>query len=139
MAYEYCCGAVLYTIINNTIHYVIIEENDHHFGLPKGHMEPNETKIETAKREIKEETGINVEILTDFVQEIEYLLPNGNTKITTYFIAKFDHQKFIFDNQEILSVKLLPYLEAYTSLTYPQVKDVLDKANNYISTNKLHF
>ncbi|MDD2565890.1 MAG: NUDIX domain-containing protein, partial [Candidatus Gracilibacteria bacterium] len=36
-----------------------IQHNAGHWGLPKGHPEGNESNIETARRELTEETGIN--------------------------------------------------------------------------------
>lgn len=37
---------------------VIVMQNDNSWSLPKGHIDPGETKLQAAKREIYEETGI---------------------------------------------------------------------------------
>ena len=80
MQYEYCSGAVLYTKVNNIINYILVVEIDGHCGFPKGHIEFCETEIQSALREIKEETGITANILDGFLNKIEYAMKNGNIK-----------------------------------------------------------
>lgn len=42
---------------------ILLIQNQHgHWGLPKGHWEPAELLVETAMREIREETGLLVEV-----------------------------------------------------------------------------
>lgn len=45
-------------IWNPTRGIVVVNQNNNSWSLPKGHVEKNETDIEAALREIKEETGI---------------------------------------------------------------------------------
>ena len=63
MKTEKSCGAVVFTVIDSSIKYVIVESKEGYFGFPKGHVEKNETEKETALREIREETGLNVDII----------------------------------------------------------------------------
>ena len=56
---ETSVGAFIYKIEDNEILFLLIySKRNKEWGFPKGHIEPNETELETAKREIKEETGI---------------------------------------------------------------------------------
>jgi bis(5'-nucleosidyl)-tetraphosphatase len=50
-------GAIVYTRINNVIKYVLVQQLEGFYGFPKGHIEQNETEVETALREIYEEVG----------------------------------------------------------------------------------
>ena len=59
MEKEYSCGAILYCYENNERKYVLVMEPSGTYGFPKGHKEGNETDLETATREIKEETGVD--------------------------------------------------------------------------------
>ena len=53
-------------IINEFKEIVIVNQNNDSWSLPKGHVEKNETVLETAKREIYEETGLsNIELLKE--------------------------------------------------------------------------
>lgn len=53
---EKSCG----TIIVNEGKVLIIEQSSGFYGFPKGHVEGNETEVETAIRETKEEVNIDV-------------------------------------------------------------------------------
>ena len=132
MKYEYCSGAVLYTIIGNIIQYVLVTESDGHCGFPKGHIESGETEQETALREIKEETGITAILEEGFTTKIEYEMKNGDIKQTFYFIATYCNQVIRCNNNELLEVKLLPFEEAMSALTYPQIKNVLLQVNHLL-------
>ena len=66
MIVEKSCGAIVFTKNVEGVKYVIIESKESFFGFPKGHVEKNETELETARREVLEETGLQVEFLDDF-------------------------------------------------------------------------
>ncbi len=60
---EYFCGAVVFTRMDGEPHYLLVRAKDRPkgcHGFPKGHMEPGETEVQTALREIFEETGLPV-------------------------------------------------------------------------------
>ena len=48
MTYEYSAGAVVFTIVDDNIKYVIIKSRQGYFGFPKGHIERGEDE-KTAK------------------------------------------------------------------------------------------
>ena len=53
---EKSCGCII--INKNKV--LLIKQTKGHWGFPKGHVEKDETEIETAIREVKEETGLDV-------------------------------------------------------------------------------
>ena len=65
---EKCCGCI---IIENNKVLLVYEKNGNFWGFPKGHMEKGENEIETALREVKEEVGLDVEIID---KEKRYIL-----------------------------------------------------------------
>lgn len=58
MNWEKSCGAIVFTRKAGQLLFVIVEEQSGACSFPKGHMEGNETEMETARREIWEETGL---------------------------------------------------------------------------------
>ena len=124
------CGFVAYKRIENINHYLIIKSLNGDVGFPKGHMEPGETKEQTAIREIFEETGIRTELDTSFCEVTEYDLPKkpGVRKQVTFFLASYDplrvHPKA---ENEIRSVRLARYGTAMELLWHPNLKAVLEK------------
>ena len=128
------CGTIACTFIKGVPHYVIIcEPKTNSHGFPKGHMERGETEIETAIRETWEEASIHVNIIDGFRRENQFRLKSGGIKKVIYFLATFSGQKPRRNYEfEKLTVKLLPYEEAYEVLEYPETKKMLAEANEYI-------
>ena len=84
MNYEICCGAVVFN--DNKV--LIIKHKYGHISFPKGHVEGNETEEETAIREVREETGIDIEIINDKKYYVQYDTDNNSIEKVTYFIGK---------------------------------------------------
>ena len=125
-------GAVLYTIINNEIHYLISLDFHNNWGFPKGHLEAGENNLQAATREIKEEVGIDAIIDTNFEKELIYVMPNGIEKHSIYYIGRFDNQIPSKQLAEVQDIKILPYNEALNTLTFENMRQVLIEANEYI-------
>lgn len=134
MTYEKSCGAVLFTKINNTVKYVLVEQSEGFYSFPKGHMEKGESEIETALREIFEETNIKATIIEGFVRKNEYALPNKPNVIkqVTYFIAEYSNQEIVFQKEELLGATLVTYEEAMELFQYESSKRILAEANDFI-------
>lgn len=132
MKTEYSCGAVLYRMENGTPRYVLVY--DSHFGFPKGHIEPGETKEQTALREIYEETGLNAKLDTSFCERIEYDLVNkpGVRKEVTFFLAAYDPSEQPAPHNEIKRVCLVPYDDALALLWHEKLQTVLKKAHHVL-------
>ena len=89
MIKEKSCGVVLYRFADSgSVEILLLHYPGGHWDFPKGHMEEGEKEIQTALRELEEETGIkNVKIIDDFRGKIHYFfVRNGETisKIVVY-------------------------------------------------------
>ena len=135
MSFEKSCGAVCYTKINNEIYWVIICSLEGIYGFPKGHVENDETEIETALREVWEETALKPRIIDGFRAEQEYPLPRkkGVIKKVVYFLAEYEGQELKYLKDELKSAELLKYDEAYEKLQFQNAKDVLKSANDFLN------
>ena len=129
---EISAGAIIYTIINNEINYLLIKDFHGNFGFPKGHLEKDETEIDAAIREIKEEVGINIILDTNFRKELNYIMPNGINKKSVYYLGFYKDQKIIKQLEEVDETLLLPFSKAIDTLTFDNMKEALVEANNYI-------
>ncbi len=81
---EKSCGGV---IVEGGQVLMVLQENDGFCGFPKGHMEPGETEIETAKREILEETGVETELDVSKRVEVFYHIDADNIDKTVILFA----------------------------------------------------
>lgn len=135
---ETSAGAVIYTLNDSDVIYLVIEDNHGNFGFPKGHLEKDETLNEAALREIKEETGIDAEILTDFTEELNYVMPNGILKKAVYFIGRYSDQEPVRQEEEVRQILLLNCEDALNILTFDSMKEVLIKADACIRKKEGH-
>lgn len=128
MINEFSCGAVVYKVEENETKYLIIKQRyTNHYGFPKGHMEKNETKEETAIREVLEETGINVELNVNRFEVIYYEPRPNIKKEVTYFLAKAINYNAIYQVEEVLEVLWLNEIDVLKILTYDNDKEIFNK------------
>ena len=132
MIKEKSCGAVVYKKEEEKIYFLIEEMKAGHYSIPKGHVEKNETEIETALREIKEETNLEVNLDSNFREVVSYSPYEGCIKDVVFFVAKaktFDMKEQLI---EVTSLKWLEPVEAINILTFDSDKEVLKKALKYL-------
>lgn len=135
MAIEVTAGAVVYRQQNGEIQYLLLESTNkgNFWGFPKGHVEGNETLEETAHREIKEETSLDLPIDTSFNVYTEYDLPNGNHKQMTLYTAEVPEPESLhLQTEEIENAGWFNYDEARQRLTYNNLKELLDQAHAHL-------
>lgn len=85
MKKEISCGSITF----NGDNVLLIKHNHGHIDFPKGHIEDGETFEETAVRETKEETNINVKIRNPKSYKITYSLKENIIKDVYFFIADY--------------------------------------------------
>ncbi|MBR3908104.1 MAG: NUDIX domain-containing protein [Clostridia bacterium] len=131
--YEKSAGAVVYTVSDERIKYLLIKSQNGDVGFPKGHIEKGETEESAALREIFEETSVKAELSRDFKETVAYTMPNGKSKTVVYFAAEFENQTPKHnDGFEYNEYMLLDYNEALKALTFDNMKEILLKANDYL-------
>lgn len=107
------------------------------WDFPRGQIEKGENEIETAKREIAEETGIkDLNFLDGFKEKYKYFFKEGNElvfKENTIFLAetKTKRIKLSFEHYDYC---WLPYEKALEKLTYKNSKEILEKANHFLQS-----
>lgn len=137
MIFEKSCGAIIIRKKSNnsntlTFETLLIQMLGGHWSYPKGHVENNETEVETAIREIKEETNLEVAIDTRF-REITTYSPKPNViKDVVFFIAYNKNNDVIIQESEILNYKWAPIEEAFNIVTYEEDKKILRKALRFL-------
>ena len=123
MKYEKSCGAVIFD--NDKI--LVIKQVKGHWGFPKGHVEEGETEVQTAIREIKEETNLDVKIDESkrFVER--YSPEEGIEKDVVFFVAKKVGGEIKVQEEEVTETKWVAPIEAMEILTYESSKRILEK------------
>ncbi len=112
---------------------LIKHRNGGHWSFPKGHMEAGETEIETAKREILEETGLDVSIDARFRFEMEYSPKSRVLKKVIFYTAESFTDHVICQPEEIVESCWFPYEEALRNLTHEESRKLLTDAKRHVS------
>ena len=137
MRYIKSCGFVAYKRIENINHYLIIQSLNGDVGFPKGHMESGESELETAIRELKEETGVDVKVIQGFRRQIEYELRRipDTIKQSVYFLGECTSDKIICQEAEVAEASFISYEDALKILTFEETKNILKDAEIFICSN----
>ncbi len=138
MRYIKSCGFVAYKRIENVNHYLIIKSLNGDIGFPKGHMEPGESELETAIRELKEETGVDVKVIPGFRRQIEYELRRipDTIKQSVYFLGECTSDKITCQEAEVAEASFISYKDALKILTFEETKNILKDADAAIKLAK---
>ncbi|MBZ9572348.1 NUDIX domain-containing protein [Patescibacteria group bacterium] len=134
MPFEKSAGAVIFRQERNKTYYLLLESQAG-WSFPKGVINRDEKPQDTARREIKEETGIeDIEFTPGFKENIKYFFKLKDKtifKIVTFYLAE-TKTKEVRTSFEHIGYKWLPYEEALEQLTFKNAKEVLEKANNFL-------
>jgi tRNA nucleotidyltransferase (CCA-adding enzyme) len=131
-------GIILFYNFPRSRKYLLVKQHQGHWGFPKGHIEKGEKLIETAIRELKEETGIKkIEFIKrKILLRDNYSFYNSNAKIiktVDYFIAESLVEKVKIDFDEIINFKWMTFSKSIERLTFKESKKILKQANKIIS------
>ena len=138
MKKEKSCGAVVYKYQNNQLLFLLIKsKKGHHFSFPKGHVENDETEVETALREIKEETNLDVIIDTRFREITTYSPCPGVLKDVIFFIAMAKTNDVVVQEAEVESAMWVELNEAIDIVTFECDRQILKKAIKYVEKQEV--
>jgi len=115
------CGAVVYKKDQGKTFILLVKQSGPipGWGIPKGHMESGESYIRTAIREVKEETGADIKILTRLPHVI--LQKKNYKKIVIPYLAiqtknsipRCDHKMSEVIDVRWFDIELLPQIYSY--------------------------
>lgn len=108
-----------------------------HWGFPKGTPDEGENPFQTARRELKEETGVSVsEVVPGISFEESYIVrgkEGEKNKTNTYFIS-FLKEKINLKPElsDVLECGWFSFNEAKEKLTYAESKKILDDIKSFL-------
>jgi len=107
-------------------------------ALPKGHVDPGETPIEAATREVREETGIVAEPVAELGESRYWYRRDGRTigKRVTFFL--FDHVGGDTDDHddEVEEVRWIALKEAESALSHTAEREMVTLALAYLAKDR---
>jgi 8-oxo-dGTP pyrophosphatase MutT (NUDIX family) len=107
-------------------------------ALPKGHVDPGETPEQTAAREVREETGVDAE-LVEKLGEVRYFYQRSGKRIfkrVAFFL--FDYRGGSLDehDDEVEEARWMPLEEAARALSYDGEREMAARALSAIARDR---
>jgi 8-oxo-dGTP diphosphatase len=96
------------------------------WSLPKGKLDPGESFEEAARREVREEIGVDGE-LGDELPPTEYYDHRGRFKLVRYWVMDIAEAPAFVPNDEVDEVRWLPVPEAVALLSYERDRKLLQR------------
>jgi 8-oxo-dGTP pyrophosphatase MutT (NUDIX family) len=114
------CGAVVVRSKEDLWEALLIRSKRGNWSFPKGRMDPGESEIDTAIREIREETGIIVSIDARFRREVPAIPVDKpgfrNDRLIVFYLAKAIGGEDTPQLSEIRELKWVPFCKESAAL-----------------------
>ena len=134
--HEKSCGAVVICTDGGGRRFLLTCSKKGVWGFPKGHMEKGETEHMTARREIREETGLDVAFIEGFRRMDRYMIFRKDTpaidKRVVYFLAHYREQEPVPQETEVSKIELFDYEGAMKRLSFDSARRILASAHRYL-------
>jgi 8-oxo-dGTP pyrophosphatase MutT (NUDIX family) len=107
-------------------------------ALPKGHLDRDETPEQAAAREVREETGVDAELI-EKLGDVHYEYQrNGRTiaKTVAFYLFKYRSGDVADHDHEIEEAMWLPLAEAQRALTYNGEREILARALSRLASDR---
>lgn len=128
MKREFSAGGIVF---NNKGQVLVTQHSqNHHWSFPKGLVDPGQTTEEAAIREVKEEGGVEAEIVGKIGYNKYVYTFEGEKifKVVTYFLMKYLSGDPKDHDWEVSEANWYTPEDALKQLTFSQDKDLLKKA-----------
>ncbi len=107
-------------------------------GLPKGHIDPGETALQAATREVREETGVVAERIHD-LGEVRYWYRRDRRAIdksVAFFLFRYLSGETDDHDDEVEQARWIDLREALAELSYEGERSMIARAMDYLDKER---
>jgi 8-oxo-dGTP pyrophosphatase MutT (NUDIX family) len=99
-------------------------------ALPKGHVDPGETPAEAAQREVREEAGVDADLVAELGDVRYWYQRDGRkiAKVVTFFLFEYRSGDIADHDKEVEEARWIPLAEAADQLTYKGEREMVERA-----------
>jgi bis(5'-nucleosidyl)-tetraphosphatase len=123
--------------------FLLVHQMKGHWGFPKGHADKGETPMQTALRELAEETGItSCELIGNelFIERYAYINKESKQvdKTVTFFLGRVGDPSVTVQPEEVQDYSWLTAEEARGRLTFPEARELFSRVLEHLIAHDLH-
>lgn len=107
-------------------------------GLPKGHVDGEETPLQAALREVREETGVLAEPIEE-LGEVRYWYVRDGRKVAKsvfFYLFRYVRGDIADHDSEVEEVRMMPLKKAADHLTYKGEREIVERAMTVLARLK---
>lgn len=125
MKKEKSCGCIIF---NRDKDVLLLKMNAGHWSFPKGHVEDGETELDTAYREVTEETGIKCKVIDGFRCINSYSPKVNVVKDVVFYVAESYTTNIKIQLEEVSSADFYSIAVARKLITFNTDLDIFNRA-----------
>lgn len=135
---DFSCGVIPYRIKDGGREFLLIQHNAGHWAFPKGHPEEGESDLDTARRELLEETGlaaVTIDEGSPFEESYQFTKRSGKqvNKRVVYFLGEVGPgQQVQLQEEEVADHAWGTAKQTREKLTFDEGKALLDAVLAYL-------
>ncbi len=140
-ATEFSAGGV---VVNDANEIVVIvptrraADGSRVLALPKGHPDGTESAVEAALREVREEAGVEAEVVGS-LGEVRYWYQRGGrriAKVVEFFLLRYVSGDVDDHDHEVEHARWIPAAQALRTLSYAGERDMVRRALSQVQRDK---
>ena len=126
-------GGIVYRMTGSHPEVLLVQAKStaHEWVIPKGHIEPGEVPEQTARREVREEAGVDAEPV-HFAGELQFVLRGGQAVYVAYFLMRFLQPVAAAEDRE---TRWCTISDARTLTPFEDAQEIIGAAESLIATD----
>jgi 8-oxo-dGTP pyrophosphatase MutT (NUDIX family) len=127
---EFSAGGVVIRRMRGRAFVAVVRVREQILALPKGHPDPGESSAEAARREVREEAGLETE-LVEKLGDIRYWYARDGErvmKIVSFFLFRYRSGSVEDHDHEVEEALWIPLEEAPERLAYRGEREIAETA-----------
>jgi len=135
---EFSAGGVVVRDLDGRAHVAVVRVRDEILALPKGHPDGTESPAEAAQREVREEAGLETE-LVEPLGEVRYWYARSGERVlktVAFFLFRYRSGDVADHDHEVEEALWIPLDEAPERLAYKGEREMAETARSRVGEGR---